>query len=144
MSAMDEGTLHKVQYYETDQMGVVHHSNYIRWFEEARAEWMEAAGAPYARLEQEGIVSPVLSVSCMYRRAVRYGDTARIRVRVTSYNGVKLCVAYRVEDAATGEERATGESAHAFLDAKTGIPLRLRRACPELDAIFAAQVEKKS
>ena len=61
MSALEEGTLHKVQYYETDQMGVVHHSNYIRWFEEARAEWMEAVGLPYAQLEAEGIASPVLS-----------------------------------------------------------------------------------
>ena len=105
MSALEEGTLHKVQYYETDQMGVVHHSNYIRWFEEARAEWMEAVGLPYAQLEAEGIASPVLSVACAYRRPVRYGEIARIRVRLTAYNGVKLSVAYRVEDAATGQER---------------------------------------
>ena len=77
MSALEEGTLHKVQYYETDQMGVVHHSNYIRWFEEARAEWMEAVGLPYARLEAEGIASPVLSVACAYRRPVRYGRDRR-------------------------------------------------------------------
>ena len=132
----------RVQYYETDQMGVVHHSNYIRWFEEARAEWMGAVGLPYARLEAEGIASPVLSVACAYRRPVRYGETARIRVRLTAYNGVKLSVAYRVEDAATGQERAAGESTHAFLDSKTGMPLRLRRACPELGEILQVQIER--
>ena len=94
------------------------------------------------RLEAEGIASPVLSVACAYRRPVRYGETARIRVRLTAYNGVKLSVAYRVEDAATGQERAAGESTHAFLDSKTGMPLRLRRACPELDEILQVQIER--
>ena len=64
MSALEEGTLHKVQYYETDQMGVVHHSNYIRWFEEARAEWMEAVGRRYAQAtERTGLAIPSAS-SC--------------------------------------------------------------------------------
>ena len=74
---------------------------------------------------------------------MRYGEIARIRVRLTAYNGVKLSVAYRVEDAATGQERAAGESTHAFLDSKTGMPLRLRRACPELDEILQVQIRAR-
>ena len=65
----------KINYYETDQMGIVHHSNYIRFFEEARCSFMEQSGYPYARLEEEDIISPTLEVSCRYIHPVRYGDT---------------------------------------------------------------------
>ena len=54
---------HRVQYYETDQMKVVHHSNYIRWFEEARTDFLEKSGFSYAWMEEQGIIIPVLSVS---------------------------------------------------------------------------------
>lgn len=59
---------HKVQYYETDQMGIVHHSNYIRWFEEARTDYMERLGIGYEKMEEQGILSPVLSVTADYLR----------------------------------------------------------------------------
>ena len=55
---------HKVQYYETDGMGIVHHSNYIRWFEEARVDLLEKLGYGYDRIEAEGFSSPVLEVAC--------------------------------------------------------------------------------
>lgn len=59
---------HKVQYYETDQMKVVHHSNYIRWFEEARTDYMSQVGVPYAEVERAGIIIPVVDVSCKYKK----------------------------------------------------------------------------
>ena len=59
--------IHKVQNYETDQMGIVHHSNYIRWFEEARTAYLEEAGAGYKGMEEAGIISPVVSVACRYQ-----------------------------------------------------------------------------
>ena len=61
---------HRVQYYETDQMGIVHHSNYIRWFEEARLDFMEKIGCSYAAVEASGIMIPVLSASCQYKTMV--------------------------------------------------------------------------
>ena len=73
-----EAYQHKVQYYETDQMGIVHHSNYIRWFEEARTDYMDCLGMGYARMEEMGILSPVLSVSADYLRMVYFGDTVSI------------------------------------------------------------------
>ena len=57
---------HKIQYYETDQMQIAHHSNYIRWFEEARTSALEEAGFGYAEMEAVGIISPVLTVSAEY------------------------------------------------------------------------------
>jgi acyl-CoA thioester hydrolase len=107
---------HKVQYYETDQMGAVHHSNYIRWFEEARTDLLEQLGFGYDRMEARGVISPVLGVSCEYKVMVRYGETVRIACAITSFSGVRLTVAYRITDDASGELRATGESRHCFLD----------------------------
>ena len=62
---MEKGKLyaHKVQYYETDMMGMVHHANYIRWMEEARIDFMDRLGFSYRKMEEEGVVSPVRSVS---------------------------------------------------------------------------------
>ena len=57
---------HKVQYYETDQMGIVHHSNYIRWFEEARTDFMEQLGMGYAEMEKQGVVGMVLGLAYYY------------------------------------------------------------------------------
>lgn len=54
---------HRTQYYETDQMGIIHHSNYIRWFEEARTDLMRQMGIGYDEMEGQGIISPVLSVT---------------------------------------------------------------------------------
>ena len=87
---------HKVQYYETDQMGIVHHSNYIRWFEEARTDYMERMGLGYDRMEAEGILSPVLSVEADYLRMVHFGDTVSITCSIKSYNGIKLFIGYEV------------------------------------------------
>ena len=63
--------IHKVQYYETDQMQIAHHSNYIRWFEEARTFFLEKSGFGYDRMEAEGIVCPVTG-GCRYASMVRF------------------------------------------------------------------------
>ena len=113
-------------YYETDQMGIIHHSNYIRWFEEARLSCLKQMGLSYESMEERGIMIPVLSVSCQYKSAVRYDDKIVIYVSITQFNGVKMKVAYEVRDAESGELRTTGESEHGFLD-KNFRPLRLKR-----------------
>ncbi|MBQ2034714.1 MAG: acyl-CoA thioesterase, partial [Peptococcaceae bacterium] len=105
---------HKVHYYETDQMGMVHHSNYIRWFEEARVDYLDAIGLPYKQMEEEGIGSPVLEMHCQYKSRVTFGETVTIRVKMKSYTGLRYTVAYEV----IGEDdklRCTGESGHCFM-----------------------------
>ena len=131
---------HKVQYYETDQMGIVHHSNYIRWFEEARSDVLEKAGMGYDVMEAEGVISPVLEAHAVYRSMTRYGERVKIRMRIKAYNGIKLSIAYEVTDAATGELRCTGETAHCFLD-RDGKPLSLKRKKPEMHKIFEQMMD---
>ena len=93
---------HKVQYYETDKMQVVHHSNYIRWMEEARVEFLEKIGASFVSLEEMGIISPVTEVNCRYENMMRFGDTAEIDVCLEEFGGVKMLVSYTMRNAETG------------------------------------------
>ena len=132
----------KINYYETDQMAIVHHSNYIRYFEEARVSFMEQVGYPYDRLEREGIMSPVLNVSCTYKRPVRFGDVIRIAVRLTSVTKVKCQFSYEITDAASGEIRARGTSEHGFL-ASDGRPVILPKEKPEFYQTFMSEFESE-
>jgi acyl-CoA thioester hydrolase len=127
--------VHKAQYYETDQMGVVHHSNYIRWFEEARVDFMEQMGYGYDRVEVGGVVFPVLGVSCEYKSMTRFGEVVLIHCSITELTPARMVISYRVEDRATGALRATGESKHCFLG-QSGRPGSLKKLLPELYGLF--------
>ena len=131
---------HKVQYYETDQMGVVHHSNYIRWFEEARTDYMEQMGMGYADMEKKGIMSPVLSVEADYLRMVYFGDTVTIETFVREYNGIKLTVEYRIINDKTEMVHCRGTTKHCFIN-KQGTPISLKRECIEFHNLFAQGLE---
>lgn len=130
-----ERYLHRVQYYETDKMGITHHSNYIRFMEEARLHFLTALGYPMTRLEAEGITSPVVSVQCDYKKTTTYDDVIAIGVTVEAYSGVKLTLSYFMERADTGEVVATATSSHCFLNAQ-GRPIALRKHSPDLDALL--------
>ena len=131
---------HNVKYYETDQMAIVHHSNYIRWFEEARIDWLEQVGIPYPEMERRGIIIPVLGVSAEYRTMTRFGETVRIYPKLVKYNGVRMEVSYQVRNAATNELRCTGTTAHCFLN-RDYHPVVLKRLAPDYDAVFRAVYE---
>lgn len=119
-----------VYYYETDQMGIVHHSNYIRWMEEARLALMAALSLSYAEMEKQGILIPVLSVSCEYKVAFRYGDRFRIQIIPLFFNGIKFKVGYRFYDS-EGKLHSTAESGHGFVDASMH-PISLKKSCPDI------------
>lgn len=128
--------LHKVQYYETDQMQIVHHSNYIRWFEEARTYLMEQIDFGYDKMEEQGIVVPVLAVQADYKSMSRFGDTVEVRAHIEEFTGVKMIIAYEIVDQSTGDVRCTGETKHAFLDKETYRPLSLKRKHKNLFDLF--------
>lgn len=124
-----------VYYYETDRMGIVHHSNYIRWLEEARNHFYEEAGFSYASIEQAGIMIPVVSAGCRYKTPFRYGEHYEIEVLPSFFNGVKFSFEYRIYDAQTKELRAEGSSEHCFSDYDLK-PIRLNRQNPEIFSAF--------
>ncbi len=131
--------LHHAKYYETDQMGIVHHSNYIRWMEEARMDAMHQFGISYRSMEESGIISPVVSVSCQYKNMVHFDDTVQIQVKVVKYNGVRLDLEYEMTDSVSGELRTRGTSTHCFLD-QEGNVISLRRTDPSTDERFREMV----
>lgn len=135
-----KGYKHKVQYYETDQMGIVHHSNYIRWFEEARTDFMEQMGMGYEEMEKQGILSPVLAVEATYLRMVRFGDTVTVQTKIKEYNGIKLTVAYEIYNDTTGMLHCKGVTKHCFLT-KMGRPISLKKDLIEFHDLFAKELE---
>ena len=124
---------HCVKYYETDQMGIVHHSNFIRWMEEARCDMLEKIGMSYGSIEKAGVLSPVLAVSGEYKRMVHFEDVVQVDVWLKEYGGVKFAVGYEMQ--IKGEEHPcfVGESRHCFLT-KEGKPASMKRVNPEWDA----------
>ena len=127
-----EKYIHKVMYYETDKMGITHHSNYIRWMEEARIDLFDKTGLSYRMLESSGIYSPVVSIECSFRSPTTFEDEVGIEVWIEEFRGVKLILGYRMINSGSGETVFTGRSVHCFSD-KTGKPIRLKRSYPELD-----------
>ena len=120
---------HKVQYYETDMMGITHHANYIRWMEEARIDFMNQIGFPYSAMEAQGIISPVKSVSCQYQHTSTFDNQIEIVVSVSSFNGVVLVLNYVMQNQDTGEQVCSASSEHVFLDRK-GSFVRMKRIMP--------------
>lgn len=126
----------KINYYETDKMGIVHHSNYIRFLEETRVVWMENANMPFEELEKIGITIPVLGVNCEYKKHVTFGDTIIIKPFVKEYTGVRLTVGYEVTNKENGKIVLLGETKHCFTD-KNLKPLNLKKAAPDFSEKFA-------
>lgn len=129
-----EPYIHKVKYYECDRMGITHHSNYIRFMEEARIDFLDRIGCPFEKVEAEGIVSPVISIDCNYRKTTTFQDEIEIFVSVPEVSALKLKIGYRMS--VGGKTVFTGESVHCFL--KDGRPVNI----PEKFPFFAGLAGK--
>ncbi|MCH5275365.1 MAG: acyl-CoA thioesterase [Lachnospiraceae bacterium] len=130
---------HTVQYYETDKMGITHHSNYIRWMEEARVDFLSQIGWAYAKLESLGIISPVVSLECKYKTTSTFSDVIHISVSVEEFKGVKLKLGYLMTNA-EGKTVCEAKSEHCFLN-QSGLPIRLNKKFPEFHKILTELAE---
>jgi len=116
MPDFHETTL-RVRYAETDQMGVVYHSNFIIWFEVGRVEMLRSLGFSYKDMEeQDDTHIVVVGVKCDYKKPARYDDVIRVRTRVTDSRSRILRFTYEVFNDATGDLLATGETTHVTCD----------------------------
>ncbi len=112
----------EVRYAETDQMAVVHHANYVVWFELARTRLCQSSGFHYADIEKLGFYLMVTGVQVSYRQAARYGDTVKVRCHVERKASRGLTFAYEVT---RGEDLlARGTTDHVWVDKVTGRPVR--------------------
>ena len=124
--------IHKVNYYETDKMGISHHSNYIRWMEEARIDFLDQIGYGYAKLENDGIMSPVIGVECEYKKTTTFDDEIEIEVKIKEFKGVRFTIEYIMKNAKTEEIVAIGRTKHCFVN-QDGKPIILKKEFPEFD-----------
>ncbi|MBY9080343.1 acyl-CoA thioesterase [Paenibacillus sp. HN-1] len=147
--------LFRVRYQESDQMGVVYHSNYLNWFEIGRTEMLRELGFTYAGLESQGVLLPVLSAELNYKRSARYDDLVAVYTRMTAFTPLRIAYAYEIRRAAEerpgigcpesgfreapdGELLVTGSTAHAWVSREMR-PVRLDRTLPDAyNAILAA------
>ncbi len=125
----------RVRYKETDQMGVVHHSNYYTWFEVARTEFMRNAGMNYRQMEEKGVMLPLLETHCSYLKGARYDDLVTVRTWVSKYAGIRLTMEFEVIRDEDGVMLAKGSTVHAFTDNKLK-PLNIKRKYPEIHKLF--------
>lgn len=126
----------KVFFYETDKMSIMHHSNYIRIFEETRVDFLRQAGMPFGVIEDSGLMMPVLSVECRYKSPLHFDEQFAVYPLITKFNGVSLCLSYKVISRDSGRLCAEGTSSHCFTDLSLK-PVRTKHSHPEIYQIFA-------
>ena len=133
---------HTAQYYETDRMGIIHHSNYIRWMEEARIDFLRQLDIRYSDLEASGLVSPIFEVRCQYRRMVKFEDIVAIEVSILKYTGTRLTLSYRMTNETSGEPCAEGETTSCFMNSG-GRLISLKKDYPQLHELFEKLAENQ-
>ena len=117
---------YKIRYAETDQMGVVHHSNYALYLEQARIDWLEKKGLDYSKLEKDGIMLPVLKMAFEFKKPLYFGDTVRVHIKCVGEPLVRIKFDYKLYN--PGDVLvATAAIDLAFVSTTTRRPIR----CPE-------------
>ena len=124
--------IHEVKYYECDRMGVTHHSNYIRFMEEARVYVQDQLGYGFENMEAEGVVSPVTALSCEFKKTTTFKDKIEVQLKVKEQSPLKITFSYvmKVGDAVVFK----GTSTHCFIDTASGRPVVMQERWPELFA----------
>ena len=126
---------YKVRYAETDQMGIVHHANYLLYLEQARIEWLDRKGINYSNLEKEGIMLPVYNIDISYKKPLTFGENFTVKVNTLGISGVKISFAYEILNS-KNEISTTATVVLVFMSAETRRPMK----CPnDLYKIINAQ-----
>ena len=128
----------RAQYHETDQMGIIHHSNYVKWMEEARIGYMDQMGFTYKKVEEMGVISPVVEISVTYKKQVFFDDDIQIRVSIRKYNGISLEFNYEFFNTTRNEICTVAYSRHCFL--KDGKLISVKKELSDLDCIITTFV----
>lgn len=116
----------RVKYYETDKMQYAHHSNYAKYFETARIEWLREVGISYDEMEKNGIMLPVVNLNINFKKPAKYDDLLTIRTNIKQKPDVKIIFTYKVYNQ-NDDLLTIGESTLVFVDMEKNKPVR----CPE-------------
>lgn len=130
-----------VRYKDTDQMGVVHHSNYVVWCEIGRTDFIKELGYAYAQMEEDGILLPVTNVNVTYKSPAKYGDVVTIKTWIEEYNGIRLTFGYDIISP-TGKVCVTAQTTHVCVKKDTFKPISIRKTLPEWDKVYVGAMKK--
>ena len=128
--------IHKVKYYECDRMGITHHSNYVRFMEEARVDFLEQLGYGFEKIEEQGFVSPVIDLSVNYKHPTTFPDEISIEVLIDRLTSLKIVFKYVMKVA--DKTVCTANSTHCFL--RDGRPVMIETAFPDLFSTISKQI----
>lgn len=129
-----------INYYETDKMGIVHHSNYIRFLEEARCAWLESIDLNMAKVESLGLRIPTIEVNCKYKTGVTNDDRIIINLAVEEFNGVRMKIKYKITNAENDALVMEAYTQHCFTNAE-GRPINLKKNNVEVYEKFNSLVD---
>lgn len=124
MSIISYSTQIRVRYKDTDQMGIMHHSNYVVLYEQARTEWLRAMGLTYAEIERRGVMSPIIEVHSRYHYPAFYDEVLTVKVSIDEMPTARLIVASEVYNEA-GKLINTGSVTLGFMNSATRRPCRV-------------------
>ena len=136
-----ESYVRVINYYETDQMHIVHHSNYARYLEEARLHLMDQLGLAYDKMEEMGIIIPVLELHDYYIKSITYGDIIEIVPVIYKLTPVRFSLKYNIFRSGTDELLHRAETSHAFLDSEFK-PMNMKKKYPDLYKLFEEYKEE--
>ncbi|MCX7746283.1 MAG: acyl-CoA thioesterase [Clostridia bacterium] len=120
-----------VRYAETDQMGIVHHSNYPIWYEAARTDFIKSIGMPYSKIEEKGALLPLIELKCSYLSSAKYEDELLIKTSVKEFTYTRLTFYYEVYKMNQNELINRGETAHVWTT-KELKPVNIKKYMPEI------------
>lgn len=132
----------EVRYKETDQMGVVHHANYLVWFELGRTNHIKQFGFTYRHMEEKGVLLPVINVQISYKRPCHYGEVATIKTKLKKYDGVRIVFYYEVFNE-NGDLAVSGETEHTFVNNESFKPIMLRKRHRNWHDLFLNEVKER-
>lgn len=131
-----------INYYELDGMNVVHHSNYIRYMEEARIYLLDKIGLPYKKIEDNGIMIPVLEVNYKYKNPAKFGDIIVVKVKISEFDGIRLKIKYEIINKENGKLLGNGETKHCFTNSNMR-PISLKKVNKDFYNIFEEAMDNE-
>lgn len=119
------------RYSETDQMGIIHHSNYAVWFEAGRTDFLKKAGISNKEIKEQGVLLPLYEMNCKFKSPARYEDEIIVKTKLEHIGKVRIVFSYQVLNAKDGSVLTTGETKHAWTN-KSLKPVNAQLLIPDI------------
>lgn len=129
-----------VRYAETDQMGVVHHSNYPIWFEAGRTDFIRSMGLPYSKIEARGVLLPLIELRCRYKGAIRYEDEIAVKTCIKELTLTRITFYYEIYKNGEPDLITSGETIHVWTN-KELKPFNIKKNAPDVYDLLCKAVE---